>query len=248
MKRHLLLLLMALLPWALWGQTSFPPIQGSHIIDGAGILSAQTVTSLDHLIQSEEDTSGNQVMVLTVPDLGGRDIESYANEAYNHYNLGQKGNNNGVLLVVSNGDRRIRIEVGYGLEGALPDALCGRIINNEIKPYFKQGDFDAGVSNGVNAILQAIHGAYVAKDNGDGELPWWLPLLFIFGFMAIIVIMGIFKGRGGGGGFGGGRYYGGGGYYGGGWSSGGGGWSGGGGGWSGGGGGFSGGGGASGSW
>ena len=171
----------------------------------------------------------------------------YANDAYNHYNLGRKGDNNGVLLVVAHQDRKVRIEVGYGLEGALPDALCGRIIDNEILPNFKAGNFDAGVSDGVSAILQAIQGTYVATDSPSEGLPWWLPFLFVFGSIGFIIILGIIKGTGGGGGFGGG--YRGGGYYGGGWSSGGGGWSGGGGGgWSGGGGGFSGGGGASGSW
>lgn len=249
MKRHIYLLLTALFfTTAVFAQTKFPAITGSHVIDEAGVLSAETKNALDLTIQAHEDTSGNQLMVLVIESLNGNDIAMYANEAYNHYNLGQKGTNNGVLLVVSHSDRKVRIEVGYGLEGALPDALAGRIIKNDIVPYFKQGDYDAGVTHGVNAILQAIQGTYQADDSGDMNLPWWLPILIIFGFMAFIVIIGIIKGGGGGGFGGGGGYYGGRGYYGGGWSSGGGGWSGGGGGWSGGGGGFSGGGGASGSW
>jgi len=252
MKRSIFSIIPALVLWLASGlsataQTSFPPISGSHIIDAAGVLSAETATSLDHIIQRHEDTTGNQVMVLTIASLDGNDIDMYANDAYKNYRLGQKGTNNGVLMVVAVQERKVRIEVGYGLEGNLPDALCGRIIRNDIVPYFKQGDYDAGITNGVNSILQAIQGTYVAApddDGGNGLAKGW-PLILIVAFIIIIVVFGIISGGKGGGG---GRYYGGG-WYGGGWSSGGGGWSGGGGGgWSGGGGGFSGGGGASGSW
>lgn len=238
--------------WLMLGVVSvsaqkFPAISRSHVIDNANILSEATEISLDRLIQAEEDSSGNQVMVLTLKSLDGYEIADYANKAYNHYNLGQKGSNNGVLLVVAMEERRIRIEVGYGLEGNLPDALSARIIDREIQPNFRNGNFDAGITNGVHAILQAIHGAYTAPDE-EPDIPWWFPILVIFGFMGIIIAISILKGKGGGNGFGGG-YRGGGyygrGYYGGGWSGGGGGF---GGGWSGGGGGFSGGGGASGGW
>lgn len=230
---------------------NFPPITGSHIIDAANILSDQTKRSLDLLLQADEDTSGNQILVVTISSLEGQDIETYANNAYNHYRVGQKGTDNGVLLLVAHQDRKVRIEVGYGLEGDLPDVLCNRIIQNDIIPYFKKGDFNSGVNNGVNSILQAIQGTYVAKDKPwDGSIPMWLPILIVFIIIGVIVLLGIINGKNGGGGFRGtrgGGYYGG--YYGGGWSSGGSGWSGGGGGgWSGGGGGFSGGGGASGSW
>lgn len=234
-------LFVAFFATSLFAQTNFPPINGSHVIDEAGILSVETRNSLDHTIQLHEDSTGNQLMVLVITSLNGNEISMYANEAYNHYNLGQKDINNGVLLLVAHEDRKVRIEVGYGLEGALPDALCGRIINNEIIPQFKAGDFDAGVSNGVNAILQSIQGTYVAEDTASEGLPIWVPLLFIIFFIAVIIAIGRTSAQMGGssGGWRSGRgYYGGGG----GWSGGGGG------GWSGGGGGFSGGGGASGSW
>ena len=253
MRKHIYVMLSWMLLWAFSSaaQTNFPPITDSHVIDDAHILSDGTRQSLDVILKQDMDTSGNQILVLTIPSLEGRDIEGYANDAYNHYNLGQKGSDNGVLLVIANKERRIRIEVGYGLEGVLPDALCGRIIDNEITPNFKEGNFDAGVTNGVHAILQAIKGTYRATSSGDG-FPWWIPFLLVFGAMGVIILVAIFKSKGGGtgGGSGWGRgFYGG--YYGGWssnrWSGGGGSWGGGGGGWSGGGG-FSGGGGASGSW
>jgi uncharacterized protein len=236
-------LFVAFFATSLFAQTNFPPINGSHVIDEAGILSVETRNSLDHTIQLHEDSTGNQLMVLVITSLNGNEISMYANEAYNHYNLGQKDINNGVLLLVAHEDRKVRIEVGYGLEGALPDALCGRIINNEIIPQFKAGDFDAGVSNGVHAILQSIQGTYVAEDAVSVGLPVWVPILFIIFFILVIIFISRISskmGMGSSGGWTRGRgYYGGGG---GGWSGGGGG------GWSGGGGGFSGGGGASGSW
>ena len=230
--------------WVGFAQSSFPSLNGTHVLDEAGILSPEVKASLEFMIQKHEDSTGNQLLVVTIPGLEGNEISMYANEAYNHYKLGQKGTDNGVLLVVAHGDRKVRIEVGYGLEGALPDALCGRIIQREIIPRFKEGDFDGGVSNGVMAILQAIQGTYTAPEESDGRLPSGLSLGIVIFFMVLIVLIGSLGRKGGGGG----GYVGRGGYYGGGWS--GGGWSGGGGGggWSGGGGGFSGGGGAGGSW
>jgi uncharacterized protein len=232
-----------------FAQPAFPSLNGTHVLDEAAILSPEVKSSLEFMIQKHEDSTGNQLLVVTLPGLEGYEISMYANEAYNHYQLGQKGTDNGVLLLVAHGDRKVRIEVGYGLEGALPDALCGRIIQQEIIPRFKEGDFDGGVSNGVTAILQAIQGTYTAPEKSDLELPSGFSIGILIFFMVLIVLIGSLGRKGGGGG---GGYVGRGAYYGGGWSRGGwsgGGWSGGGGGgWSGGGGGFSGGGGAGGSW
>lgn len=240
MKKNILFIIGIWLAGALSisARPKFPELNGTHILDEAGILSAETKTSLEYLIQKHEDTTGNQILVVTIPSLEGYEISMYANEAYNHYRLGQKGTDNGVLLLVAHGDRRVRIEVGYGLEGALPDALCGRIINQEIVPRFKEGDFDGGISNGVNAILQSIQGTYKAPSSAELDLPPIFSVIFVLFFMGLIILLGILgrKNRGMGGYVGGGHYRGGG-------------WSGGSrGGWSGGGGGFSGGGGASGSW
>lgn len=146
-------------------------------------------------------------------------------------------------------ERKIRIEVGYGLEGALNDAMAGRIIRNEIVPAFKKGNYESGIVSGVYAIISAIQGEYVntASNNVNSISPLFLILL-VFGVIGIFILLAIFFPGSGGGSGGGGWYSGGYRNYGGGWSSGGSSWSGGGGGWSGGGGGFSGGGGASGGW
>ncbi|MCG9910813.1 MAG: TPM domain-containing protein [Flavobacteriales bacterium] len=250
MKRILLYFLLVAIPWFfplnLFAQPNFPATNRTHVIDEAGILSVETQNSIEHLIQNHEDTTGNQVMVVTVSSLEGYAVSQYANEAFKFYQLGQKDINNGVLLLVAPNERKVHIEVGYGLEGALPDALCGRIIQSEILPHFKSGNFDTGVFNGINAILQAIQGTYEAPPKSNA-LPIWVPVFMILFFVIISIFLRIVSG-GKGGGIGGVPQYGGRRYYGGGWSGGGSSWSGGGGGWSGGGGGFSGGGGASGSW
>jgi uncharacterized protein len=133
-----------------------------YVVDGAGMLSPATVEGLNAALHLHEQETSNQVVVHTVPSLDGEAIETYSIRLATALKAGQKGQDNGVLLLVSRDDRKVRIEVGYGLEGALPDVLCGRIIREEIVPRFKQGDMDAGVAGGVDKILGAIRGEYKA--------------------------------------------------------------------------------------
>jgi uncharacterized protein len=133
-----------------------------YVVDGAGILSPATVEGLNAALHLHEQETSNQVVVHTVTSLGGESIETYSLRLATELKAGQKGKDNGVLLLVSRDDRKVRIEVGYGLEGALPDVLCARIIREEIVPRFKQGDMDGGVAGGVDKILGAIRGEYQA--------------------------------------------------------------------------------------
>lgn len=229
--------------------TPIPPIKGSHIIDQANIIDATTKSILENTIQAHEDSTSNQILVLTIPQLDNETIEQYAVRAYSEYRLGSEKKDNGVLLIVSMAERKIRIEVGYGLEGALPDALCGRIIRNDISPAFKEGDYNKGIIAGVHSIILAIQGEYTAEETPNRFADNGIILLLIFAAVIIVIISAFTRGGSSGGGFTGGR----GGWYSGGYRSyGGGSWSGGGfsGGssWGGGGGGFSGGGGSSGGW
>ncbi len=198
------------------------------------------------LAEHERQTS-NQVAVATVETLEGRPIEDAAIEILRETALGQADRNNGVLLLVAVAERRMRIEVGYGLEGALPDATAGRIIAHEIAPRFKAGDMPGGIEAGVDAIIAAIAGEYVARPEDSEEEPAWIPFAMVI-LSAIIVVFiirrrrarraamggvllggwgahrhgGGFGGGGiGGGGFGGGGFAGGGGSGGGGGASGG---------------------------
>jgi uncharacterized protein len=224
-------------------QPAIPELWGTRIHDEADIMSEIFSNHLEQQLKIHEDSTSNQIAVLTIKTLDDYPIEEYALQVAEKWKLGKAGNDNGVLLLVATDDRKIRIEVGYGLEGVLTDALSNQIIRNEMAPYFRQNDYEGGIQAGINAILKAIAGEYkadpspAARRRQGGSM---LPFIII-----LIIIILISKMRRGGRG---------GGFYGGGWSSGsgwfgggGGGFGGGGGGFSGGGGGF-GGGGSSGSW
>lgn len=203
--------------------------------DLTNTLTKSELDELNYLLKTYEDTTSNQLVTLMIPSLGGYPIEEVANEIFTKNKIGTKKNDNGVLLLIAKNDRKLRIEVGYGLEGVLPDALCSSIIRNVIVPRLKAEQYYLAISDGINAIISAIGGEYIADNSNEDEEP--IPILFV---MLLIILFVIIFNRGGlsggvyrSGGFGG-------------WSSGGSGW-GGGGGFSGGGG-SSGGGGASGSW
>ncbi|MGO4388279.1 YgcG family protein [Microvirga sp. 2YAF29] len=232
---------------------SFPPLAG-RVVDTANILKPEERAALEAKLKAYEDKTSDQVVVATVTSLDGTSVEDYANRLFRHWQLGQKKNNNGVLLLIAPKDRKLRIEVGYGLEGALTDALSKVIITTAIAPQFQKGNFAGGIDAGVDAILSILTGdaeewqrrAEVREDSGTGTDPViaFIILLILF-FFIIRMVRGVHSSQGIGRRRGGpwivttGS--------GGGWSGGGGGWSGGSGGFSGGGG-SSGGGGASGSW
>lgn len=231
---------------------SFPPLTG-RVVDQAAILSPAAKAELEPKLADLEARSGIQLVVATVSSLDGQAIEPYANELFRAWKLGEAAKNNGVLLLVAPNERRVRIEVGYGLEGTLTDALASVIISNAITPRFKAGDFSGGVVRGVDDIITVL-----TTDASEWEArpdlrldrqpqagpPDWLLLGGFFVFFALFVVSPGFRrlvmnvmlgllvtsggGRSGGysGGRGGGGFGGGGGFSGGGGSSGGGGASG----------------------
>lgn len=148
----LLLALAVLLLSRAAAATDIPPLRG-RVNDNAGILAPETKRRLTDKLAAYEQATGHQLAVLTLETLGGDPIEDYSIRVVEAWKLGQKGSDDGILLLVVSGDRKLRIEVGYGLEGALPDAAAGRIVRDIITPHFKAGDFDRGVSEGVDAIL-----------------------------------------------------------------------------------------------
>ena len=219
---------------------SLLPQPTAWVNDYAGLLDDKEKQLLNDSLQILEKMSSTQIYVAIVEKLPDNyDLEKYSYDLASEWKIGQKEKNNGVLLLVSLSDRQMRIEVGYGLEGVLTDAICSRIIRNEILPRFKSRDYYAGLAQGCNSITKAVRGEYKSKDNDDGEAgPGSIILIII-----IIVFVMIFgrRGRSGSNRSGRGMWIGSSGS---GWS----GFSGGGGGFSGGGGGSFGGGGASGSW
>lgn len=140
------------------------PQLAGRIVDLAHVLPTSTVESLTARLAAHETQSSNQAVVLIIPSLEGDVIENYSHRVATTWKLGQKGTDNGVLLLVAIKERKVRIEVGYGLEGVLTDARSARIIRNEIVPHFRAGDIAGGVSEGVNAILKTIEGTYQASE------------------------------------------------------------------------------------
>lgn len=216
------------------------PILTQRVNDFAQMLSRGEAIQLETILKQFEDSTSNQLVILTLSSLEGSDLEDFSIKVFEKNKIGQAKKDNGVLLLVVKGERLIRIEVGYGLEGVLTDALSSRIIEREIKPAFKEGEFFEGFLSGVSAIIQATAGEYQGnrrKTDSDSipSIVYLLLLFFLFGWPAILR-KSRFKNKGwsyhSGWGIGSGGWRGGGGF--------GGGWSGGGG--------FGGGGGASGRW
>ncbi|QCF25226.1 TPM domain-containing protein [Hydrocarboniclastica marina] len=227
----------------------FPELTG-RVVDKAGMLDQQTEAMLSQMSEAHEQASGEQVVVVTVPNLQGYPIEDYGYQLGRYWGIGQEGEDNGALLLVSEEDRKIRIEVGYGLEGRLTDAQASTIINGIITPAFRQGDFAGGVRAGTAAMIQVLGGEPLAQPaNRGGVAPAAerpnapLASVFFLIMMAVVYFLGGGSGRGrgrgrggaaflggallgaglgrGGGGFGGGGFGGGGGGFGGGGASGG---------------------------
>ena len=127
-----------------------------YVKDDANVLSEETE---DYIMQTNidlEQKTGAQIVVVTIPSLEGESIEEYANELFRAWGIGSKEKNNGLLLLCSTGDRLFRVEVGYGLEGILPDGKTGRMQDEYIIPYLKENNYDEGIRNGYSAFLQEI--------------------------------------------------------------------------------------------
>ncbi len=133
------------------------PLLTSHVVDAAGIMDPVTAAELDAALVAQEAKTSDQLVVATVPSLEGRPVEDYANGLFRTWKLGQQKENNGILLLIAPNERRVRIEVGYGLEGILTDAVTSTIIRNAIIPEFQAGDMGAGVSKGAQAILEVLN-------------------------------------------------------------------------------------------
>jgi len=213
-QKHLLVLLLGvlwLLPAVVTAAPAVPAHQG-YVTDQAGLLSAAAKQQLEQALQAFEQSDSTQIAVLTVDSLDGDTVESYALRVAEAWGIGQKGRDNGALLLVSKADHKVHIEVGYGLEGRLTDLLAGRIIRQEIVPSFRRGDYDQGITAGVAAMMQAVRGEYHAsarkkKSSDDFGV---LFMLFFLAPMLFRVLPGTRRRMGmggfwiGGGGFGGG--------------------------------------------
>jgi len=170
------------------------PSNPTLVTDVAGILSPQEKQALESKLVLIDDSSSNQITVIILPTLDGNPIEEYATKLFRTWGIGNKKTNNGILLLIAVQDKKIRIEVGYGLEGAIPDITAINIIDNDLKPAFRSGAYYEGIDKATDDIAKAAVGEYkvarakkpIGKNNG--------ALLMIIIFVIVLVL------RGGGGG------------------------------------------------
>lgn len=171
MIRWVLMALALVLVPTVQARQTVPPAPADYVTDRAGVLRADTVRELNGRLSEFERQTSSQVVVWLERSLpSGAALEDYVQRLFDAWKIGQKDRNNGVLLAIFVEDRSMRIHTGYGLEGALPDALAGRILDNEIRPRFRERDFDGGVQAGVTAILSAIRGEYQGTGKTQGQI------------------------------------------------------------------------------
>jgi uncharacterized protein len=187
MKKMLpfLILLQLLLPLAA-SALEVPELRG-YVNDYAGMISPSTGAQLAEKLKAFEESDSTQIVILTIPSLEGEPIEDVGIKVAESWKIGQKGKDNGILLLVSKQERKMRIEVGRGLEGRLTDLTAGRIIDLVITPRFRAGDLDGGFIAGVSALIGAMRGEFQA-DARRSPRPPRLWTAFVFGFFLLFAL------------------------------------------------------------
>ena len=183
----------------------FPALTG-RVVDQANIMTPESRSEIEGKLKDLEDKSSIQLVVATVKSLQGGDVETYANELFRAWKLGQAQKNNGVLLLIAPNEHKVRIEVGYGLEGTLTDALSSVIISSAIVPRFKTGDFSGGIGRGVDGIISVLSGdtsewqrkVDVRQDDPSGDFNKLFPILFFL--LIFFICWYLVRNSGGGGG------------------------------------------------
>jgi uncharacterized protein len=171
-----------------------PPAPQHYFNDYAHVTSAATAQRLNQELENFEKQTSDQLLVVIYPRMESPSaLEDYTVRVARAWRVGQKARDNGAILFVFVQDHRLRLEVGYGLEGALPDATANRIIEDEIEPHFRRGDFDGGVTAGVTAMMQAVRGEYrgtgrtAAQEKHGSSLPFWI----VGGFVVAIILLSL---------------------------------------------------------
>ena len=181
--------LVLLFSWSATAQISVPPLSG-RVVDQTGTLNRDQKAALEQTLQAFEARKGSQVAVLLVPTTEPETIEQFSLRVAEQWKLGRKKVDDGALLIVAKNDRTLRIEVGYGLEGALSDLVAKRIVSDVIVPRFKQQDFAGGISAGVDQLIRVIDGEALppprpaSRSSSLGELEQYAPILFVLAMVA----------------------------------------------------------------
>ncbi len=203
MKKLLLILVTFLSVSFIFGQTVLPKPNPPRLVnDVANVLSPEQVEILERKLVALDDSTSNQIAVVLIKTLGDYAIEDYAVKLFREWGIGNKKTNNGILIIAAIDDRKVWIEVGYGLEGPIPDITASSIYRNEIVPRFKEQNYYRGIDNAINALSKAAVGEYKVKkerrgnNGGKGSS--------ILTFIIILIVIVVILGRGGRGGRGGG--------------------------------------------
>ena len=201
MKKGLLILLMLASSWCVQSQKAIPqPNPPRLVVDNANILSPEELNALEHKLVALDDSTSNQIVILTVPSLDDQPIEDVAVNTFRSWGIGNKKTNNGVLILVAVNDRKVKIEVGYGLEGAIPDVTCKDIIDNFISPNFKQSQYYKGLDAATDNLAKAAAGEYKTQRQGSKASGGSGLLVFIVMLVIVFIFIGGSRGGGGGGG------------------------------------------------
>ena len=177
---------------AVWAQVAVPPLK-ARVTDLTGTLTREQAAALEQMLQSFEARKGSQIALLLLPTTGGEPIEQYALRVAEQWKIGRKKVDDGAILVVAKDDRTLRIEVGYGLEGALNDATAKRIISEAIVPRFREGDFYGGINAGLDRMIRVVDGEPLPAPSMpapqvDGGIAQILPVLLIVAMFAGMVL------------------------------------------------------------
>jgi uncharacterized protein len=171
-------------------EPQLPDVPKTYVSDFAGLLNPAQINQIEKQLTDIERAGSSQVLVVTIPDLQDLTIEEYSIGLAEKWKPGHKGRDNGVILLVAPKERKTRIEVGYGLEGVLTDALTRNIIETRITPAFRQGDFFSGIQGGVQSISQAIAGEYEPLPAPGGSGGGGFPLALIIFFIIFLIVLG----------------------------------------------------------
>lgn len=195
MRHTLLLLRCAVFLCAVFVATSsvraleVPRLQG-YVNDYAGMMSDGVRAQLENTLRDFEQTDSTQIVILTIPSLEDETLEEFSMKVAESWKIGQQGRDNGIILLVARQERRVRIEVGRGLEGRMTDLMAGRIIDLVIAPHFRRGDFDGGFVAGVNALIDGVRGEYRSPDKRNRPAKDRIPQLtslLIYGFILLAI-------------------------------------------------------------
>jgi uncharacterized protein len=207
MKKILLILFTVFSFSVVIGQDLLPKPNPPRLVnDVAGVLSPEQREILEQKLVALDDSTSNQIAVVLIKTLGDNSIEDYATKLFRSWGIGNKKTNNGILIIAAIDDRKMRIEIGYGLEGAIPDVVAASIYRNELVPEFRQENYYRGLDKAINALTKAAVGEYKVKKERKGKGGGGgSSILGVIVIIFVIIIVIARAGRGGGGGMGGGR-------------------------------------------